>query len=143
SKSGHDKINVMLKNAEDELDILLVHSGVPAVEIAINDYLEKYIMVDKIRKGVNTLIGYIKERNIENNIAASLLENEIKLKEFNRRISDEVKLVDKYDDIYEKLNVLRGIIRNAESIENRIKEIKINKIWLDDFINKVIHIIEL
>ena len=30
SKSGHDKINTMLKNAEDEIDTLLVHSGVPA-----------------------------------------------------------------------------------------------------------------
>ncbi|WP_020005354.1 dynamin family protein [Brachyspira innocens] len=143
SNRGHDKINEMLKHAEDELDTLLVHSGVPAVEIAINDYLEKYVITEKIRKGVNIFIGYIKEKNIENNIAAALLENEMKLKKFNRRISDEVKLVDKYDGIYEKLNVLRGIIRNAESIENRVKEIKINKIWLDDFIDKVINIIEL
>ena len=85
SKSGHDKINTMLKNAEDELDTLLIHSGIPAVEIAINDYLEKYAMSEKIAKGVTTFIGYIKERNMENNIADALAGNEAKLKQFNEK----------------------------------------------------------
>ncbi|MBW5390357.1 hypothetical protein E6A51_09200, partial [Brachyspira hampsonii] len=87
SKSGHDKINAMLNHAEDEFDTLLVHSGIPAVEIAINDYLEKYAMAEKISKGVNTFIGYIRERNMENNIADVLAGNEAKLKEFNEKIA--------------------------------------------------------
>ena len=66
SKRGHDKINTMLNNAEDELDTLLVHSGVPAVEIAINEYLEKYVVPEKIKQTVNIVTEEINK--IKSNI---------------------------------------------------------------------------
>ena len=139
SKSGHDKINTMLKNAEDELDTLLIHSGIPAVEIAINDYLEKYAMSEKIAKGVTTFIGYIKERNMENNIADALAGNEAKLKQFNDRIAyvskqiadgnrgkeyrKKIEALDISKEIHNELNRIEGSFgyRLSKEIDNIVK----------------------
>ncbi|MEI0550936.1 hypothetical protein R4K89_11585 [Brachyspira intermedia] len=132
----------MLNNAEDELDTLLVHSGVPAVEIAINEYIEKYAMAEKITKYAKTFIDYIKERDMENNIAA-LSGNEAKLKELNKdieKISDDLNKLKNPEDIIKKVNELQNITSNIKNIERNIEQ---NKVWLEDLINKLINIIEL
>ena len=87
SKSGQSQIKDMLDSAETNLDEVLVHTGIPAVEIAINDYLEKYAMAEKIKKAVDSFIYHIKEKDIANKIADALLDNEAKLIEFNEKIS--------------------------------------------------------
>lgn len=125
SKSGHDKINTMLKNAEDELDTLLIHSGIPAVEIAINDYLEKYAMSEKIAKGVTTFIGYIKEINMENNIADALAGNEAKLKQFNDRIA------------YVSKQIADG--NRGKEYKKRIEELGISK-EISDELNRIVSV---
>ena len=65
----------MLDNAEDELDRLLVYSGIPSIEIAINEYLEKYAITTKVEQAVNTFIGYINSKDIEGNLIDTLMND--------------------------------------------------------------------
>ncbi|MEI0798997.1 dynamin family protein [Brachyspira intermedia] len=125
SKSGHDKIDTMLKNAEDELDTLLVHTGVPAVEIAINDYLEKYAMAEKVKKAVDSFIGYIEKEKMQEQIAEELSKNENALKAFNIAIGNiRNQLADgekgkKYRDKIKQLDMSQDI---KYKLDNIIKE---------------------
>ena len=103
-------------------------------------------MAEKITKYVNTFIDYIKERNMENNIAADLLDNKVKIKEFNRKIekiSDELKNLKTSEDISKKINELQNTNSDIGQIERNIEQNKKDKAWLEDLINKLINIIEL
>lgn len=103
-------------------------------------------MAEKITKYVNTFIDYIKERNMENNIAADLLDNKVKIKEFNRKIekiSDELKNLKTFEDISKKINELQNTNSDIGQIERNIEQNKKDKAWLEDLINKLINIIEL
>ena len=64
SFSGKQKQEALIKEAKDTKDddtLMEIYSGVPAVEIAINEYIEKYAISAKVKKAVETLTGYIQK----------------------------------------------------------------------------------
>ena len=132
--SGKEKIKNMLENALDDNDKLLIHTGVPALEIGINNYLEKYSMPERIKNAVDTFIGYIEEKKIVNNIAIELSNNKKDLEIFREKISfvekqiesgkkgldfkEKIKKLDISDKIKNDMEELR--VKIGESIGNEV-----------------------
>lgn len=64
SFSGKQKQDVLIKTAQKAGDndaLMEIYSGVPAVEIAINEYIEKYAISAKVKKAVETLTECIQK----------------------------------------------------------------------------------
>lgn len=86
SKVGKEKLEQAIKNAEKDEDIALIHTGIPVIEIAINEYLEKYAITTKVEQAVSTFRGQINSKNIEGNLINELKEDAKKAKHFHERI---------------------------------------------------------
>lgn len=64
SFSGKQKQDALMKTAQKAGDndaLMEIYSGVPAVEIAINEYIEKYAISAKVKKAVETLTECIQK----------------------------------------------------------------------------------
>lgn len=122
--SGKEKIKNMLENAEDNLDKVLIHTGVPALEIGINNYLEKYSMPERIKKAVDTFKGYIEEKKIVNNIAIELSNNKKELEIFREKIiyvEEQIEAGKKGVDFKEKIKKLDI----SEKIKKDMEELRV------------------
>ena len=86
SRLGKDKVGEALSNAKSEEDIALIHTGIPVIEIAINEYLEKYAITTKVEQAVSTFIGQINSKNIEGNLIDTLKNDAEKAKSFHEKI---------------------------------------------------------
>lgn len=60
----------------DEYSEALIHTGIPAVELAITEYLTKYALPMKIEEGVRSFLNKIKELGIEARATEELKDNE-------------------------------------------------------------------
>ena len=81
SDSARKKINRLLeeaKSANDEYRQALVHTGVPAVEAAISEYLEKYAVPAKITEALHSFKQIIDDLNNEAKEKEALKDNEKK-----------------------------------------------------------------
>lgn len=71
------EMNEILESAQDEYDKTLVYTGVPALESAIAEYVERYAIADKIRTAVNTFNRQIREKQLMAQLREKLSKDEI------------------------------------------------------------------
>lgn len=123
SKVGKDKLEQAIKNAEKDEDIALIHTGIPVIEIAINEYLEKYAITTKVEQAVSTFRGQINSKNIEGNLINELKEDAKKAKHFHERI--------------EKVSIQISDGKKGAEFKKRIKSLNLAK-ETDDLTSKLI-----
>lgn len=123
SKVGKEKLEQAIKNAEKDEDIALIHTGIPVIEIAINEYLEKYAITTKVEQAVSTFRGQINSKNIEGNLINELKEDTKKAKHFHERI--------------EKVSIQISDGKKGAEFKNRIKSLNLAK-ETDDLTSKLI-----
>jgi hypothetical protein len=90
SPSCRKRQEEMLQNAiaaNDENTQALVYSGVPAIEFAMDEYLEKYAFTAKISKAVGVFINIIHNLDLKNKTELELAHN----KDERERVSSELK----------------------------------------------------
>ncbi|GHU26092.1 hypothetical protein FACS1894164_16740 [Spirochaetia bacterium] len=78
SPSCRKKQEEMLQDAvanNDENTQALVYSGLPAIELAMDEYLEKYALTAKISKAVDVFIKIINRLDLKNKTEKDLAEN--------------------------------------------------------------------
>ena len=78
----------------DEYREALVHTGIPAVEGAINEYLEKYAQPQKITEALFAFMQTIKDLDTENREKSLLKDNQAKVKETQAAIEKIEKLIE-------------------------------------------------
>ena len=79
SISLHNDIMAKLneaKNNEDEYTETLIHTGVPAVEAAIVEYMDKYAICNKIKEAVDTFKNKIEEKDIMGKLEKEWVAND-------------------------------------------------------------------
>lgn len=123
SKVGKEKLEQAIKNAEKDEDIALIHTGIPVIEIAINEYLEKYAITTKVEQAVSTFRGQINSKNIEGNLINELKEDAKKAKHFHERI--------------EKVSIQISDGKKGAEFKKRIKSLNLAK-ETDDLTSKLI-----
>ena len=81
----------------DKRRLALIYTGVPAIELAIAEYLEKYALPAKIAKGVESFKSKIESLKIEADTKKSIEDDEQKLSELRRAIAELEKILEKKD----------------------------------------------
>ena len=113
SRLGKDKVSDALLEAKSEEDIALIHTGIPVIEIAINEYLEKYAITTKVEQAVSTFIKQINSKNIEGNLINELKNDAEKAKSFHEKI--------------EKISVQISDGKKGAEFKDRIKNLNLAK----------------
>jgi hypothetical protein len=90
SSSCQKKQDEMLQNAiagNDENTQALIYSGLAAIELAMDEYLEKYAITAKISKAVGVFINIINRLDLKNKTEADLAANE----DERKKVASELK----------------------------------------------------
>jgi predicted GTPase len=90
SSSCRKKQEEMLQDAiarNDENTQALIYSGILAIELAMDEYLEKYAITTKINKAIGVFINIINQFNLKNKTEAALSYNE----EERKKVASELK----------------------------------------------------
>ena len=126
-----------LKKDGDEIGEALYHSGIPYVEKAISEYLEKYAETLKITTSVEAV-----RRIINNNVNIKKIEEKIrnneeerfKLHELMNKIHNEIQKGDKLEALKDDLDNYNG----EELYENKISKVEIRCLeQLDDMRERI------
>ena len=137
SKLGRDKIGEALANAKSDDDIALIHTGIPVIEVAINEYLEKYAITTKVEQAVSTFIKQINSKNIEGNLIDELKNDANKAKSFHEKIEkisaqiSDGKKGAEFKDRIESLNFGAEAESLTITLKNNVRS-EINKLSPDE-----------
>ncbi|MBL3849953.1 GTPase [Bacillus anthracis] len=88
----YEKVQVA-KDEEDTYQEALMYSGVPSIEEAINEYLEKYAVTSKITTAVNSFKDVVEAKRLEQNLKTELVSNEqkrIDIHEQMKKLNEEI-----------------------------------------------------
>jgi predicted GTPase len=75
--------------ANDENAQALVYSGISAIELAMDEYLEKYALTAKVSKAVGVFINIIKRLDLKNKTELELVHNE----DNRKKVESELKTI--------------------------------------------------
>lgn len=76
------------KNRDDNYEQALIHTGIPAVEEAINEYLNKYAVPAKIKESLNAFQDIIKDLAVESKADTELAKDKQELEKTQKAIQD-------------------------------------------------------
>ncbi|MEK4715734.1 dynamin family protein [Sporosarcina sp. FSL K6-5500] len=94
SRSAKNHIQASISNAKAEGDAhteALYHSGLPAIEVAINEYLEKYALTSKISNAITTFQKIIEDQQM----VQSLMEELERNKEERQNMHEQMTRIEK------------------------------------------------
>lgn len=123
-----DKI-MMARDHQDRYTEALYHSGVPSIEAAINEYLDKYAVTSKITNAVNSFRKIVERERIAQKLQEDIKNDEQKRQEIYRemeRIGGELEQGEKAKQFREKIENL-----TFEDIKGSIEKIR-HKIFYDN-----------
>ncbi len=130
-KHRQEEMLVASKTGNDENTQALIYSGIPALEIAMDEYLEKYALTAKISKAVDVFKNIITRLDLKNKTEAALVNNEAMRKSIvneleNLRVqiengSEAKKLKEKFDkDIVSIIHKLEIGFQKHETTINKM-----------------------
>ena len=111
------------KEAKDEYEEALIHTGIPAIEEAINEYLEKYAYPIKINEAVQTFLKIIEENEMMVKLDENLAMNEAEYKKVRKQIEavkEKLKISKSIKELEEKIDKF-GLDEN--SLKDTAKEV--------------------
>ncbi|MED0971668.1 dynamin family protein [Bacillus paramycoides] len=123
SKKGKESLNNKVREAKGEEDTyqeVLLYSGVPAIEEAINEYLEKYAVTSKIATTVNSFKDVITDTNVEKNITDKIVCHE-----------------QKYEKVREKIKILNEESARKHKFQQFKKDIQLHQFGYRDAIEQI------
>ncbi|AEH48652.1 dynamin family protein [Parageobacillus thermoglucosidasius] len=116
-----DKI-MMARDHQDRYTEALYHSGIPSIEAAINEYLDKYAVTSKIANAVNSFKKIVERERIAQKLQEDIKNDEQKRQEIHRemeRIGGELEQGEKAKQFREKIEKL-----DFKNVKSRIEEIR-------------------
>lgn len=120
------------QQANDQETEALYYTGIPSVEAAINEYLEKYAVTSKITNAVNTFKRIVEQQQFMQNLQTELNENE----ETRRLVLEKMEEIESQLAQGNKVEEFKKKIRNMDfDTSSYFKELN-KKIFGND-INKL------
>lgn len=120
------------QQANDQKTEALYYTGIPSVEAAINEYLEKYAVTSKITNAVNTFKRIVEQQQFMQNLQTELNENE----ETRRLVLEKMEEIESQLAQGNKVEEFKKKIRNMDfDTSSYFKELN-KKIFGND-INKL------
>lgn len=106
---------------ESEYRQVLIHTGIPAIEAAINEYLKKYAYPIKIEEAVKDFVTIIDERNMKAKFDQKIVEDNNELEKIRVQLADAYekheegrKASEEFKDKINDLELDDRIIRNEK-----------------------------
>lgn len=151
SPNCRKKIDVMLEQAETDEEKMLIHTGIPALELTIQEYLDKYaypMKLEDIRKEYSTVVnGLAQNKMLEKKVQDGRIEKsklEKKAKELGaiRQQGEHKKIVENriknvslnlsdIKRIYQEMDPIEDTLLNRYRNEKNVESSKVDKL-LDD-----------
>jgi len=141
SKANAVKIQEMLKEARDNDDgegEALIHTGVPAIELAIDEYLKKYAYTAKVKTAVDTFKKKVEEKDMHAKMIAAIQNNEDARNSINQQLimlkkqleegqtgtnfRNEIQALDMMTEADKRIQVLRSKINKIAKNSNTKKQ---------------------
>jgi len=82
------------KQAGNTYEEVMWYTGIPAVEIAINEYLQKYAYTAKIKTAVDTFKKKVEEKDIHAKMISSIQDNESSRNEIHQQLEAIKSIID-------------------------------------------------
>ncbi len=117
---------VTARNSDDEDEAVLIHTGVPAIEVAVNEYLDKYALTNKVKTAVDTFSKKIEEKALLANMMQSLKGDEEKRKALQQQLNyiesqmKEGKEAQKFRNKIERLDISNDVKNKFRSVRQKI-----------------------
>lgn len=127
----NEKAAAANQEGDNELEALY-YTGIPSVEAAINEYLEKYAVTSKITNAVNTFKRIVEQQRFMQNLQAELDQNE----DARRIILDKMEEIEEQLAQGNKVEEFKKKIRNMNFDTGRYFK-DLNKKILGQEINKL------
>ncbi|WP_086252395.1 dynamin family protein [Campylobacter devanensis] len=124
SDSARAKVNEQLKVAKEhnsEKEEALIYTGIPAVEAAINEHLEKYALPKKITEILHSFNAIVKNLEIEAKELGKLSSNKSKIEETRKAINEinsQLSNGKKSDELKTKIDALSVSDEIKRDLEN-------------------------
>ncbi|MCI7061691.1 MAG: dynamin family protein [Lachnospiraceae bacterium] len=99
-------------------DEALIHTGVPAVEETISEYVEKYAYPMKIKDAIKDIVAILGELNMKAEFAKSIANDSKKLTMVRKQIADAKKKHRNGKKIYDVYKAKIGDFRIDEKVED-------------------------
>ncbi|MEH6942057.1 dynamin family protein [Bacillus sp. JJ722] len=103
---------MMARDRQDEEAVTLYHTGVPGIEAAINEYLDKYAVTSKITNAVNSFKRIVEREQIMQNL--------------QQRMADDQQERDKIHQEMEKLEKELEKGEKAQKFKQKIQNLNFN-----------------
>lgn len=108
---------------DDIYQEVLIHTGIPAVEIAINEYLKKYAYTAKIKSAVDTFKKKIEEKNMQKNMLEAINANEKSRKEINSQLNSVRQMLEEGDEAKKFRDKIEALDMMKDA-KNKIRKIR-------------------
>jgi hypothetical protein len=132
------------KKIEDEEESVyrqvLIHTGVPAIEVAINEYLKKYAYPIKIEEAISDFVSIIDEKNMRDKFDRKIAENSSELTKIKKQLAEAFvkhkegkKTSEEFKTKINDLTLDEKIIRNEKmAIEQSLDDLTKNYMGIDE-----------
>lgn len=122
-KAEQDKKIQAAKDSGNKELLADIYSGIPAIEIAIGEYIEKYAINSKMRKAIDSFNDIVKNKNLKDETWKKIYESEDKLKQIKielKKIQERLKKGEEKEKYENKINNL-SILSNLEDLFTEIQ----------------------
>ena len=136
SKDNMEKINKMTETAiqsGDGYSEALIYSGIPAIELAIDEYLEKYAYTAKVKTAVDTFRKKVEEKDMHAKMMASIQSDEEARESINQQLKvvkqqlDEGALGGEFRIKIQNLNMMDEADARIQKLRTKINAIAKNE----------------
>ena len=116
------------KEAGDMYEEVMWYTGIPAVEIAINEYLQKYAYTAKIKTAVDTFKKKVEEKDMHARMISSIQNNENSRNEIHdqletiKNILDEGHEAQKFRSKIESLDMMKEAKKRIRKVRAKISK---------------------
>ena len=110
-----------------------INSGIPALEYAITQYIEKYAMSIKIKTMHDVFMKRVEELEMKSKLKKDIVESEEKLNKTKEELEKKIKLLEKDKNLEEFKKKVEGLKFDTSKIE------KIKVKFTED-INKIVYV---
>ena len=144
SKCALESCMRQLQQSDDddaEINEALIHTGVPGVEFTIREYLDKYVLTNKIESAVDIFLSKIEEKRRATQEQIELLEKQIQsgdTDEMMKMLDSSIKKVElQIDDIISK--VIQDNIEDANlDAKLEVEEFRNRCCCQLEYVNKIV-----
>lgn len=118
-----------VREAGDGKGEALIHTGVPAIELAIDEYLKKYAYTAKVQTAVNTFKKKVEEKDMHARMIASIQNDEEARASINTQLKTVKELLEEgasgavFKEKIQKLNMMKEADERIQKLRTKINKI--------------------